>query len=151
MKPALDPRGVLRHPPVHWTAPEGSVTRRVVVAEDDDELRCLIAASLRDSGCDVLEARDGRELFDILAAMSPPAHLEPPDVIVSDVRMPGPSGLDGLSMLRRSTWSIPVIVITGFGDLATHDEARRLGAAIVLDKPFDLELLRTAVIALAPL
>jgi len=135
-----------------WPAAETPSMLRVLVAEDDHEMRCLIASALRDDGCDVLEARDGRELFEILAAMSPPAgRLEPPDIIVSDIRMPGPSGLDGLAMLRQSTWSVPVIVITAFGDLATHDEARRLGAAIVLDKPFDLDVLRTAVISLAPL
>lgn len=124
---------------------------RVLVAEDDSEMRSLIATALSADGFDVIEARDGRELAELVAAMTPPgSRLEPPDVIVSDIRMPGPSGLDGLAMLRESTWSVPVIVITGFGDLATHDEARRLGAAIVLDKPFDLDVLRTAVLALAP-
>jgi len=136
--------------PGTWGDPE-ILGLRVLVAEDDAEMRSLIATALAADGCDVLEASDGRELFEILAAMSPPgSRLEPPDIIVSDIRMPGPSGLDGLALLRQSTWSVPVIVITGFGDLATHDEARRLGAAIVLDKPFDMEVLRTAVITLAP-
>ena len=137
--------------PTSWSVSEVPGPLRVLVAEDDAEMRSLIATALSADGCDVLEARDGRELFEILAAMSPPnPRLEPPDIVVSDIRMPGPSGLDGLALLRESTWSVPVIVITGFGDLATHDEARRLGAAIVLDKPFDLEVLRTAVITLAP-
>lgn len=114
-------------------------------------MRSLITTALRADGFDVLEACDGRELYEILMAMSPPGpRLAPPDVIVSDVRMPGPSGLDGLALLRQTSWSVPVIVITGFGDLATHDEARRLGAAVVLDKPFDLDVLRTAVLALVP-
>jgi CheY-like chemotaxis protein len=115
-------------------------------------MRSLIATALRADGFDVLEACDGRELHDMVRAMCPPgARMDLPDVIVSDVRMPGPSGLDGLSLLRQSTWAIPVIVITGFGDSAVHDEARRLGAAVVLDKPFDLDVLRTAVLALAPI
>lgn len=124
---------------------------RVLVAEDDPEMRDLIASALTDEGFDVLQARDGRELVEILGAMLPPtARLQPPDVIITDIRMPGPSGLEGLAILRQSSWAVPVIVITAFGDLATHAEARRLGAAVVLDKPFDLDVLRTAVISVAP-
>lgn len=137
--------------PRSWPAEEPVGPLRVLVAEDDREMRNLICSTLREDGFEVLEARDGRELEDLLRWMTPPSpRLPPPDVVISDIRMPGPSGLDGLALLRQSTWSVPVIVITGFGDLATHDEARRLGAAIILDKPFDMDVLRTAVLALAP-
>jgi DNA-binding NtrC family response regulator len=66
-------------------------------------------------------------------------------LIISDVRMPGVSGLDVLATLRREDWSTPVILMTAFGDLETRAEARRLGAKALFDKPFDVDDLRTAV------
>jgi len=67
-----------------------------------------------------------------------------PDLIVSDVRMPGWSGLDLLRFLRHRRSAIPVVLITAFGDRDTHERAARLGAA-VLDKPFALADLRRAI------
>lgn len=117
--------------------------RRVLVAEDDDEMRALLASTLRLDGFEVLEAKNGLELVDHivpwLAGREPPA---PIDVIVSDVQMPcftGMEVLSGLSELRRRP---AVVLITAFGDSATHEQARRLGAVTVLDKPFDLDDLR---------
>ena len=52
--------------------------------------------------------------------------------------MPGLAGLDVLRTLRGSDLAMPVILITAFGDHKTHEEARRLGAAVILDKPFEL-------------
>jgi DNA-binding response OmpR family regulator len=120
--------------------------RRAILAEDDDALRALLATTLRREGFEVLEATNGRELglllhTLILAAGDP----EGVDLIVTDVRMPGPDGLTQISRLREYDWTTPVVVVTAFGDRSIHDEARRLGAAAVLDKPFDLDDFRTVV------
>ena len=64
------------------------------------------------------------------------------DVIVTDVQMPGHSGLDVLRDIRRTEWSTPVIVISGFGDASTCCAAHRLGAAAVFHKPLDVDALR---------
>jgi DNA-binding NtrC family response regulator len=72
----------------------------------------------------------------------------PLDLIVSDVRMPGWTGLDLLDVVRRARMGTPVLLITAFGAPETHQEAARLGAGAVLNKPFDLDEFRATVAAL---
>ena len=72
------------------------------------------------------------------------------DIVISDVRMPGLTGLDVLAILRCANWATPVILITAFGDEATHAEGRELGAVAVFDKPFNVEQLRAAVLETMP-
>jgi DNA-binding response OmpR family regulator len=71
-------------------------------------------------------------------------------LIVADIRMPGLTGLDVLAILRCANCTTPVILITAFGDEATHAEGRELGAAAVFDKPFNVEDLRSAVVETMP-
>ncbi|HZP43851.1 MAG TPA: response regulator [Candidatus Binatia bacterium] len=126
--------------------PSRGVRRRVLLAEDDAPLRGLIAEVLRADGHEVLEARDGVELLaQIEAALVRRWQRADAFVIVADVHMPGFSGLDVLSMLRVARCATPVILITGFGDDETREEARELGVVAVLDKPFPLDALRAAV------
>ena len=65
--------------------------------------------------------------------------------IVSDICMPGLTGLDLLAALRCTRFEIPVILITAFGDEEVRAEARSLGATAVLDKPFNLDELPAAL------
>ena len=116
---------------------------QILLAEDDQEMRAMIAVQLRDDGYDVIEARNGVELM--RAARRFEDALLPFDLIVTDIRMPGWNGLEALDHLRRSGNNVPVIVMTAFGDARIHALAESLGAAVVLDKPFDLDDLRTAV------
>jgi two-component system response regulator (stage 0 sporulation protein F) len=125
-------------------------TIRVFLAEDDLDMRDMIAAALRRDGHFVLEARDGPSLLLELGHAYWGDLPDPtPTVIVSDLRMPGRDGLAVLRGLRLHAWCPPFILITAFGDESTHEEAARLGAQAVFDKPFDLDLLRAAVIRLA--
>ncbi|MFH1016894.1 MAG: response regulator [Pseudomonadota bacterium] len=123
---------------------------RVLVAEDDDEMRKLITSSLRKDGYEVWEARNGMEFLSYLSAfdttISHYTRKEPPDLIVTDVRMPGLSGLEVLEGLRQMNWAVPVVLITAFGDEATHAEAERLGVVAIFDKPFDLYEFRGAIL-----
>lgn len=119
----------------------------VLLADDDVPMRCLLAEELRRDGYEVVEAADGVELLDHLAANFPWVH-EPGtgiDVIVSDIRMPGFTGLDVLCFLRIGRRMTPIILITAFGDEETRAEALELGAAAVLDKPFEIDELRAAI------
>ena len=118
----------------------------IVVAEDDKEMRNLLGASLRSRGFDVAEYRDGREL---LARLESDANedVRIPSLVVSDLRMPGVSGLDVLHHMRRVLPDVPVILITAFGDDQTHRRAKALGAAAVVDKPFDLRTFHEEVSA----
>ena len=120
---------------------------RVLVAEDDDELRWLITRTLRKSGFEVIEARDGSALLDRAGEMMLHDHtLSGIDLIVSDIRMPGWSGLDVLAGLQHAGVRIPMVLITAFGDDKTHQQADRLGAVAVVDKPFDMEQLCDVVL-----
>jgi CheY-like chemotaxis protein len=119
----------------------------ILLAEDDDELRRLIARTLREDGHQVTEAGNGFDLLDrIEAAIAWGGRSHPPiSLIISDVRMPGMTGIDVLSILRCAYWATPVILISAFADATMRLEAAELGAAAVIAKPFELDDLRTAV------
>src|SRR6185436_10117784 len=96
---------------------------RVVLAEDDDGMRDLLASRLRQDGFEVLEARDGGELSALIeAANDARAIATGPivDLVISDARMPFQSGLDALEGLRKSDVETPFILITAFGDTHVH-------------------------------
>jgi DNA-binding response OmpR family regulator len=119
---------------------------RVLLAEDDADLRGLLAAALRADGFEVVEAATGPELVAAIASsLMGVGGAPPPAVIVTDIRMPGKSGLEVIAGMRGVDVTTPVILITGFGDAAARDQARRLGVAAIFDKPFDLDELRAAV------
>jgi CheY-like chemotaxis protein len=117
----------------------------VLLAEDDREMRMLLAAALRQAGYDVVEALDGVDLLDCIAWVVERRSDWSEAILVSDVRMPAMGGLEVVARLRSMGWPGPIILITAFGDDATHDLARRLGASRVLDKPFDLDVLCDAI------
>jgi DNA-binding response OmpR family regulator len=122
---------------------------RVLLAEDDDELRELLASTLTKDGYEVIQVADGTGLFDYLSAVHiREGHAEPIDLIVTDIQMPGWTGLQVLQSIRERDWATPVILITGFGNREVHKEASRLGATAFFDKPFDVDDLRTAVLNL---
>lgn len=121
-------------------------TRRVLLAEDDEDLRRYLAAVLRARGYEVIEASNGIELLVRLQL----GLLEYPfpgffDAVVTDVRMPGVTGmsvLDGLAVLGLAA---RVVVISGFADRETTRLASRQGAAAVLSKPFETAALLRAL------
>lgn len=133
--------------------PACSVTHlrpRVLLAEDDDEMRAMLASVLRQKGCEVLEAGNGSELTKALEEVALGIILEGDeapqlDLIISDINMPGTTGMEVLARMRRAQWHTPVILMTAFGDDRTHEEAERLGVEAVLDKPFPLSDLLAAI------
>ena len=112
--------------------------QRVLLSEDDPEMRAILVLALRKEGYDVTPCPDGVALVDRLGAVLASEDREY-QMIISDIRMPG---LDALEVLEGlSGWHDvpPVILITAFGDEATRNRARRLGAAAVIDKPFEID------------
>lgn len=129
-------------PPQEETAPAA----RILVAEDDDAMRAMLVRTLIRAGYSVVEVEDGFELGDYVTMMQ--GHggtLAPPDLIVSDVRMPGRTGLEALGRLREQGVACPVLLLSAFADEETHAEALRLGARQLLDKPVDMDELKAAV------
>jgi two-component system OmpR family response regulator len=115
---------------------------RVMIVDDDAEMRALLR--------DVLE-RDGFHVHEHSASDGLLPLLEEwiPDAIVLDKEMAGSSGLDLLPDIRRRHPHTPVVLVTAFGGADVEAEALRLGAAYYMDKPFRvarlLEVLRAAV------
>lgn len=122
---------------------------RVAVAEDDAAMRQMLVETLVEEGYQVIALDSGVSLLRYLDGTGE-AGYPGPDLVVTDVRMPGVDGLTVLERLRRKDWALPVVIITAFGDEAIHSEAGRLGAAQVLDKPFNMEDLVHAVRAVVP-
>lgn len=127
---------------------------RILLAEDDTEMRSLLAWGLEEEGYQVVEAENGLELLQHLQPSlvnAAGASKEPPfDLILSDIRMPGLSGLEVLTAYRRRDKKTPFVLITAFGDIVTHGEARILGASAVMDKPFDIDDLRLLLRRILP-
>jgi two-component system response regulator FixJ len=110
----------------------------IYVIDDDDAVRQSLEFMLKAAG---IKARsfDSAEAF--LAVL--------PDInsgcVVTDVRMPDITGIDLLRMLKKSNPDLPVIVITGHGDISLAVDAMKIGAIDFLEKPFDGQQLLTAV------
>jgi CheY-like chemotaxis protein len=121
---------------------------RILLAEDDLDMRNVIAEALRKDGYVVQEVEDGGRLLERVTAHHLHA-LEAVDLIISDIRMPVFNGLQILAGLREPHGTVPVIMMTAFGDRETRAQAELLGA-ILFDKPFAIDDLRTAVHKLVP-
>lgn len=117
---------------------------RVVVVDDDEDMRVLVASTLRRAGMEVIEARNGLQVLDYVMSLVRNRRAQP-DLIVSDARMPGVNGLSLLESLRASGSSVPVVFMTAFGGEGFRENAERLGAAEILDKPLEADTLAAAV------
>ncbi|MBD8874616.1 nitrogen regulation protein NR(I) [Rhodanobacter sp. DHB23] len=107
------------------------MTDEIWIADDDRSVRFVLAAALRDAGLAVRE-------FDAVDAVRSALRKSRPALLVTDVRMPGDSGLVLLGELKAQGIG-PVIVMSAFTDVATTAAAYRAGAADYLAKPFDLD------------
>lgn len=122
---------------------------RVLVAEDDREMRRLVVEALRKDGHDIIEAADGGALLARLAeAYDHDASLHDVDLIVSDVWMPMRNGLELVENLFAARWRIPCVLMTAFGDDRMRRRAEAVGATL-LEKPLSMDLLRVTVGRLA--
>ncbi len=122
---------------------------RVVVAEDDEDLREALVIGLEHEGHRVIALEDGYELLDYVRLASGKGILTiaKPDLIIADVRMPGQTGLDVLDEARREGLACPILVLTGYNSPDVHRRVSELGNAILLIKPVALERLAEAVAA----
>ena len=110
----------------------------VHVIDDDEAMRELLAFLLSAVGMEVRTYESALEFLDV----APNAEA---GCVITDVRMPGLSGIDLLRRLRELKLGIPVIVITGHGDVPLAVEAMKIGALDFLEKPFDDEVLLASV------
>ncbi len=114
--------------------------RWILLVEDDERIRELMAMLLSSEGFEIVELADGMEALKYLAVADVyQSDLERPDLIIADINMPKFSGLDLLMGMRESPCRPPVMLVTGIKDEEIHREARRLGAVEVVSKPFDVD------------
>jgi two-component system response regulator FixJ len=110
----------------------------VHVIDDDEAMRNSLAFLLRAAKIEVQTYESAAIFLESLPKIKP-------GCIVTDVRMPGMSGIDLLKRLRQLKVAMPVIVITGHGDVSLAVEAMKGGAADFLEKPFDDDALLAAI------
>jgi signal transduction histidine kinase/DNA-binding response OmpR family regulator len=130
-------------PPAPPPAPESVRGRRVLVVDDEPEVRTVLGDLLREAGCLVTAVADGAEALVV-------CERERFDLVLSDVSMPGLSGWEVTARLRRRFPDIRLGVVTGWGDRLDPAQVRAAGIQVVIAKPFHAEdLIRGVAEALA--
>ena len=114
------------------------MTGSLLVVDDDAVVREALVEALVEAGYDVRAADDGARAIALLAERAP-------DVVLSDVRMPGMDGLALLALLRERAPDVPIVLMTAFDDMPTVVAAMREGATDFLVKPLDLHELRARI------
>jgi CheY-like chemotaxis protein len=124
----------------------------VLLAENDQEMRELLADLLHADGHDVVEVSSGEEILRVLSEEEArlPKREDACDVIITDHLMPHGDGLDAVEQLRRAGCSTPVLLITAFADESLREKADDL-ETMVMAKPLALPAFRTAVSVLLSL
>lgn len=119
---------------------------RLLIAEDDEQTRDALVELFERGGYDVRAVADGSSLLYRLEPMllSEPGHW-PPDLIMTDVRMPGLDAINIVEELREVGWDTPVIIITGFGDEDLRLRIEQLDNAGYYEKPLEIDELENAV------
>jgi len=105
---------------------------RILLVEDRDSLRRMLERALAAEGYAVRAEANGEAAVERLGA-------EPFDLVLTDLMLPGLSGIDVLAASRRAQPATPVVVLTGYGTVATAVEAMKLGALDFLEKPVELD------------
>jgi two-component system response regulator RegA len=111
---------------------DSGIARTLLIVEDDHVLRGRLARAFRERGFEVQEASDGAGADEL-------ARREPPEFAVVDLRLQGGSGLEVVRALVALDATTNIVVLTGYGSIATALEAVRLGATHYLTKPSDVE------------
>jgi len=111
---------------------------RILIIEDDEEMRSLLEDVLGEEGFKTESVSNGSEGLRKVTK-------EPFDLILTDIRMPGLTGLDILPAIKRLQPEASVIVITAFGNEEIHRRSVEKGAAGYLEKPIHMDKLKTLV------
>ncbi|MBI3549103.1 MAG: response regulator [Elusimicrobia bacterium] len=114
--------------------------RKLLVVDDDPVIRRLIRRSLQEAGYEVIEAADGDVALELVRS-------EHPALVLLDMHMPKFDGIATLDAIRESNPEIGIIMITGDGDEKRAKWTMSLGACDFLTKPFEVEALKTTVMA----
>src|SRR5512139_1544446 len=114
------------------------MSKRVLIVDDEKNMRWVLGQALSGEGFEVVEAADGKQALALVAEQEP-------DIMVLDHRMPAPDGMEVLRRIREKNLTFPIIMLTAHGNVAQAVEAMKAGASEYLTKPFDLEELKLAI------
>jgi FixJ family two-component response regulator len=117
----------------------GSMKRRLFVVDDDGAIRQSLAESLRSAGYDVQACATATELLGCFD------RGDAGRCVITDVRMPGMSGLRLMKEIEQRRIDVPVVLISGHGDIPMAVRAMKAGAADFIEKPFTVEEILSAV------
>jgi DNA-binding NtrC family response regulator len=120
--------------PLEYPSPNGSV----LIIEDDEEMRSLLKDFFVEEGFETDSVSNGYDAFGMLVK-------KPFDLVITDIRMPGLTGLDILPRIKKLQPGVPIIVITAFGSEGVHRRAYERGATVYLEKPIHFEKLRELI------
>ncbi len=109
---------------------------RILIVEDEEKLRRVLELQLRSADFEVDKAGSAEEALKV---------ADRADLVLTDLRLPGMSGLEMLAVIRRQNTRTPIVVMTAFGTVETAVEAMKAGAADFLLKPFSLDHLTTVI------
>ena len=110
--------------------------KRILVVEDEEKLRRVVQLQLTSAGFDVDQAGKVDDALKI---------VDRADLVLTDLRLPGSTGLELLAAIRRQNSVTPVVVMTAYGSIETAVESMKAGASDFLLKPFSLDHLMTVV------
>ena len=114
---------------------------KILVVDDEEEVRKTIRLQLKGTGLEVVEAEDGKKGIEVLDA----ENVTVVDAILCDVRMPNINGVEAVAYFRREYPHIPVIVLTGYPDVKLAVEFMKEGVVEYLVKPVEKEKLIATV------
>jgi two-component system response regulator RegA len=115
-----------------------SENRTLLIVDDDEPFRTRLMRAFRDRGFDVA----GAGSFDEAMAM---AEIETPELALVDLRLPGKSGLELVKSLKELDATTSIVVLTGYGSIATAVDSLKLGATSYLTKPVDADQILAAL------
>lgn len=115
---------------------------RVLIVEDEDNVRKVTRLTLQQAGYDVEEAEDGGKAVEVINSGENPLMV---DAIICDIRMPKVNGMDAIAYFRAQYPSVPIIVQTGFPDIEMATSLLREGVMEYLVKPVEKDKLLAAV------
>ncbi|GIW53632.1 MAG: hypothetical protein KatS3mg082_0036 [Nitrospiraceae bacterium] len=115
---------------------------RILVVDDEPDIRKVVRMTLQKAGYDVLEAENGEKAIDIINTGENRVML---DVVICDIRMPKINGVEAIAYFRKEYPRVPLIVLTGFPDTDMATSLMRDGVVDYLVKPVEGDKLKAAV------
>lgn len=118
--------------------PMSEPTHKILIVDDEQNMRVALFEALSRNGHEVAVAENGRMALEMISR-------QPPDLVVTDIKMPGMDGLELLRQIKSQLPELPVVIMTGFATVDSAVEAMKQGAFDYLLKPFPVEVIEETV------